>query len=530
MPVSRLRCGAFAWALLFTVPSFLPGAEAGATTAAARSPVGAVLAKFDGARPDRPTAPADLESEELKRLKHLPPTSIPIQDAPLHTAISAVAAAADMNFVAPAAQEFGEAVTFSAKVNPWRLLGILGERYHFTSRFSNGVWLFDRTDVDAVVSRTYTLKHTNLDVYKAAQNSFNMLSSGVSSPGDNGMSSQSGGLVFTPQTQKIIDDLRELLGLGRAPAGDSSGQAGHSESSVSRAQGAGRVLYLPDANALFVTATPGQHTRVQDYLRIVDQPVRQLRIEARFFETTHDPKLVIGIDPSGAQPGVSLSNLQTEVNLGRVRATPYPDKVLLSADAMRFQVNALSSDEKSRLVNNPSVVVANNREAYFSVGDEEPFVSANSISPTALDGGFGTTQAHIAIRRIGTSVNLVPTLFQGEPGRPARIRLAVRIEVGVLKGFRRINTVDVPVVSSQKYEYTVFLRAGETLAFGGLSGVAEGESVKKVPLAGDIPVLGYVFKSRERRKSQRNLVAYLTASVVAEDGPAAGGAVPGGAL
>jgi general secretion pathway protein D len=166
------------------------------------------------------------------------------------------------------------------------------------------------------------------------------------------------------------------------------------------------------------------------------------------------------------------------------------------------------------------VVVANNREAYFSVGDEEPFVSSNSISPGALDGGFGSTQAHVAIRRIGTSVNLVPTLFPGEEGAVPRIRIAVRIEVGVLKGFRKLNTVDVPVVSSQKYEYTVYLKAGETLAFGGLSGMVESDSVRKLPLAGDVPVLGALFRSREKRASQRNLVAYLTASVV-EEGAAA---------
>ncbi len=485
--------------------------------ASAGSPAGRMLSTFVPTPVAAALAPETLKGTELRRLEQLPPVAIPIQDAPLGTAVSAVATAAGMNFVAPPAGEFAENVTFSAKVNPWRLLGILGDRYGFTCRFDNGVWLFDRTVVDALESRTYTLKHTNLDVYKAAQNSFNLLSTGTPGAGENGMNAQAGGLVFTPETRKIIDDIQDLLGIARA-----SGRPGGADEAR---KGGGRVLYLPDANALFVTATPGQHTRVAEYLRVVDRPVRQIRIEARFFETTHDPKLVLGIDPSGAQPGVTLSNLQTQIDLGRVRATPYPDKVLLSADALKLQVNALSTDERSRLVNNPSVVVANNREAYFSVGDEEPFVSANSISPAALDGGFGTTQAHIAIRRIGTSVNLVPTLFPGEPGGPARIRLAVRIEVGVLKGFRHINTVDVPVVSSQKYEYTVFVRPGETLAFGGLSGVAEGETVKKVPLVGDIPVLGYAFKSRDRRKSQRNLVAYLTASVLEEDAapPAAGG-------
>ena len=295
---------------------------------------------------------------------------------------------------------------------------------------------------------------------------------------------------------------------GESGTGQSSGQKTTAND--------GKVLYLPDANALYVTATRRQHEHIGEYLRIVDKPVRQIRIEARFFETTHDPKFVLGIDPSGYQPNISLSNISTKVDLGRLGATPWPDKVLLSADTLRFQIQALQTDERSKLVNNPTVVVANNREAYFSVGDEEPFVSANSISNGAADGGFGTTQAHVTIRRIGTTINLVPTLFEGAPGDVPRIRLSVRIEVGVLKGFRQLNSVAVPVVSSQKYEYTVFLKAGETLAFGGLAGATESESVKKVPLAGDIPLLGHVFRSRSKQSTQRNLVAYLSASLAGE--------------
>lgn len=443
------------------------------------------------------------EGSERARLDALPMLPIPLQDAPLHAAITAIANAACINYVAPDPREFQEPVTLSTKVNPWQLLQILAERYGFSLVFRHGVWLFHKTMPDACMSKTYLLRHTNLDVYKASQNAFNLLSGGTSGGGE--AAAVGGGLVFQPQTQKLLEDVRELLGQTQGASGKDGPVSGAAKS---------RVLYLPDVNALFVTASADQHVRVGEYLRLVDQPVQQIRIEARFFETFHEPKLVLGLNPSGAQPGLSLSQLSTKLNLERLGSTPYPDKVLLSLDDLRVQVHALSSDDRSRLVNNPSVVVANNREAYFSVGDEEPFVSSNSINAGIVDGGLGTNQAHVAIRRIGTSVNLVPSLFPGEAGAPARIRLAVRIEIGVLKGFRKINTIEVPVVSSQKYEYTVFVDDGGTLAFGGMAGLAEGEKVSKVPVLGDIPVLGYAFKSRDRNKSQRHLLAYITASVL----------------
>ena len=501
-----------------------------------------------------PAGPALLgEAAEVARLEQLPPANIPVQDAPLAAALNLIAHTAGMNYLAPTPEDFSERITLSTKTNPWRLLQVLGERYRFTLEYREGLWLFTRETSEAMISKTYILRHTNLDAYKAAQNSFNLLGSSSGAGGGDSGGGPSGGLVFTPQTQKIIDDLRELLGLppaqilrfeaptaganpaaaptvGATPAGSpppteatlppSAKTVAGARPATTRPAPSGKVLYLPDANALYVTATRAQHQHVAEYLRIVDQPVAQIRIEARFFETAHDPKLVLGINPESYQPKVSLSEIATRLDLGRMRATPFPERVLLSTDTLTFQLQALQTDQRTRLVNNPTLVVANNREAYFSVGDEEPFVSLNSLHTGLADAGFGSTQAQVAIRRIGTSVNIVPTLFAGEEGKRARIRLAVRIEVGALKGFRKINSVDLPVVSSQKYEYTVYVDEGDTLAFGGLAGLAENAEVKKVPLLGDVPVVGYVFKSRDQRSSQRNLVAYITAAVVRGPSPA----------
>ena len=503
--------------------SCLVGAEAGAGAVAPLAGLIAAAALSPGESPGGASSlegpVASDEHAELTRLELLAPAGIPMEGARLSSAITLVATACGMNFIAPTEETFSESVSMSTRISPWKLLQLLSERYHFSMKYRDGVWLFDRDTGDALISRSYVLVHTNLDQYRSSQNSFNLLAgSSGQATGQEGASPQvaSGGLVFAAQTQKILDDIRELIG---TPASTPSGSA-----SVG-APGGGRVLYLPDANTLYVTGTVRQHEHVAEYLQVVDKPVRQIRIEAKFFETTHDPKLLLGIDPEGYQPGISLSNISTTVNLGAIRATPYPDKVLLTGDNLRFQLQALQTDDRSKLVNQPSVVVANNREAYFSVGDEEPFVSSNSYSPGMADGGFGSTQAHVAVRRIGTSVNLVPTYFPGSGPTSARIRLAVRIEVGVLKGFRRLNSVDVPIVSSQKYEYTVYLKPGETLAFGGMSGVTESESLHKVPIAGDIPILGLVFRSKAKQTMQRNLVAYLTATLIDDTSLAmAGGA------
>jgi hypothetical protein len=506
-------------ALAFALIAILVRAEAPATVLsdkiAALGTDAVVLAATD------PTSANIVnEAAEVARLERLPAVPIPIQDDTLGSTITTIATASGMNFIAPAADEFPERVTLTTKVNPWRLLHRLGDRYRFSMVYRDGIWEFNREAVGALFAKVYFLKHTNLDVYKTTQNAFSSIGAISSATSGGGSPTSDGGMVFSAQTQKIIDDIRELIGLSTTRIDDPKTadlekrpvQGKAAESATEPGRSNAKVIYIADSNALYVACTRNQHDLVAGYIRLIDQPPRQVHIEARFFETTWDPKTILGINPENFQPRVSLSNLQTRIDLARF--TSEGEKALLTMDDVTLQVNALRSDSKSKLVQNPTVVTANNREVYFSVGDEEPFVSSNNIYPGVTSGGFGATTASVSIRRIGTSVNVVPTIFEGENGSKRRIRLVVRIEVGALKGFRQVNAINIPVVSSQKYEYTTYVEDNQALAFGGLAGIGETDGITKVPVAGDMPVVGYLFKSKSREIHQRNLVAYIIARIV----------------
>jgi prepilin-type N-terminal cleavage/methylation domain-containing protein len=75
-------------------------------------------------------------------------------------------------------------------------------------------------------------------------------------------------------------------------------------------------------------------------------------------------------------------------------------------------------------------------------------------------------------------------------------------------------------VMNQYMEYTTYVDDNQALAFGGLSGIGESDGITKVPIAGDVPVVGYLFKSKSREIHQRNLVAYIIARVVDQPEPA----------
>lgn len=472
------------------------------------------------------------EEAELERLEHLPAVRIPVQEAALGSAVNLVAAAAGMNFIAPPPEEFPETVSLFVTGNPWHLLRKLSTQYRFTMSYGGGVWLFRREAAGALVGVTYELRHGNLDTYEATQNSVSSVGSSGET-GDSGGGSVGGGLVFTPKSDRIVADLRELLGIpqGGTEAIVVSGAAKQVEPVAeaapipvpARAGGAGappadgaRVVHLPDSNTLLVVATRSQHEYVRAYLDSLDRPARQVRIEARFVETSHDPSLVLGIDPSGFQPKLSLSELTSRVDLNRLGSLRLPQQALLSADTVALQLNALRTDERSSIVNQPTVTTSENREVYLSVGTEEPFAASSLTNTSASSAALGTSQSSVAFRRVGTTINLIPTVFPGTPGARPLIRLTVQIEVGALAGFRRINDSDVPRVQSQRYCFTVMVPAGETLAFGGLSGASETTGERGVPGLSRIPLAGALFRSRSRTASQRNLVAYITPSLVGD--------------
>jgi type II secretory pathway component GspD/PulD (secretin) len=426
-------------------------------------------------------AVVDQMQEETTRLATLPAVRIPIHEAPLHTAVSLLAAASGLSFISPDADLFAESLTLDVTGSPWELLNVLGRRYAFEMRTDSGVWTFHRAGGEVAVAETHRLRHANLDTFTADQ-------SVVSTPGGE---TGSTGPVFSLDPGRISEDLNQLLG-------PDSGA---------------RIVHIPSANSLLVVARPSQQAVVRAYLEAVDRPPHQIRIEARFVETSHDPSLLMGVEPADWQPSVSLTEMTSRWDMNRVDSLRLPTQALFSADKLAFHLRMLRTDDRSRIVNQPVVTTLENREVYLSVGAEEPFAAASLTNTAAAGSPLTATQSSVAFRRVGTSINVLPVVFESATGQPV-IRLTVQVEVGVLSGFRKVGESSVPRVQSQRYTFTVLVPEGRTLVFGGLAGAEEQEGVSEVPFLSEIPVAGSIFRSRKKSSGMRNLVAYITPHLV----------------
>jgi len=481
------------------------------------------------------TNPDASEAKEIARLDGLPAVQIPIEDATLASAIKIVAESAGMNFIAPSAEDFSETISLSATISPWRLLQLMSDRYRFAIQYQSGIWLFSRESAGALIAKTYVFEHANLDSVAAGDKGDAMNQN--SDPQTGRALGQGFDLIYKIDSKQVVEDVRELIGLpplasqtivaidGKLPA-DRKGATAILTENKSTEKGQ-KVIYLPKTNALYVVCYRSQHEHVAEYVRQVDQPPVQIRIEARFFATSSDPETILGIDYANAQPSLALSDANNalggnQITLQKLTDKRWPPQAILSSSALSLQLNALEKDSKSEKIENPFVVTTSNHEALFSVGTEEPFLDSSTLSPGAVDGGLGSTTNRISVKRVGTAVNVVPTFFKGGPGEKGKIRLVIQMELGRVSGYRQVTPqILYPVVDSQKYSFTATIEEGQALAFGGLTGLSNTTDDSRVPVLGKIPLLGGLFRHTDKKGEQQNLIGYIIPSVIHESGVAA---------
>jgi pilus assembly protein CpaC len=166
-------------------------------------------------------------------------------------------------------------------------------------------------------------------------------------------------------------------------------------------------------------------------------------------------------------------------------------------------VRALQNKGLFQSLAEPNLIALNGKEASFLAGGEYPY-------PVVQPGGGGASVT-IMFKEFGVRLNFTPTVLGGD-----LINLKVRPEVSsldfsnaiTLEGFR------VPALATRRTETEVELQDGQTFAIAGLMNNTMNSSMQKIPGIGDIPILGYLFKSRAYQKNQTELVVMITPQIV----------------
>ena len=175
---------------------------------------------------------------------------------------------------------------------------------------------------------------------------------------------------------------------------------------------------------------------------------------------------------------------------------------------------ALEQKGVVELLAEPNVMAVNGHEASFLAGGEYPY-------PVAQASSSGSAAITIMFKEYGIRLNFIPTITAR-----GTIRLQVAPEVSALDFTNaiEISGFDVPAITTRKVKTEVELSDGQSFVVGGLLDKTETESFQKIPFLGDVPVLGKLFQSIQRTKTDTELIVIVTPEIVSPIG--AGSALP----
>ncbi len=171
-------------------------------------------------------------------------------------------------------------------------------------------------------------------------------------------------------------------------------------------------------------------------------------------------------------------------------------------------INAVQQDNKSNILSTPSVVTLDNQEAKILVGQEVPITTGEKLGGN-FDNAFRTVQR----QNVGIQLEVKPQVNEGDA-----IKLFIRQEVSSIAGPVTNNGSDL-ILNKREIQTTVTVDDGQIVALGGLLDDNERRTIEKIPLLGDIPGLGQLFRSRAKSREKTNLMVFIRPTILrnAED-------------
>ncbi len=311
-----------------------------------------------------------------------------------------------------------------------------------------------------------------------------------------------------------------MAGMGETqpvPAGADEGEP----ATVSGAAAGQPVIVADDnTNTLLISASPEQIDLVEQMLEKLDALPPQVHIRAIIAEVTlsRDTSLGFQWDSLGRSWGhfkgnlftgdvgtnLGLKNVVRDAN-GKVTSTPSGFFATLTGDQFEAVVNALTSDTRARILSAPSIFTASNQEARIDISQQIPIPTGTFQTTT----GAGTISTSIGYRSVGIVLEVTPRVTQGNV-----VQMDVSVSADEPGAEVVVADLSYPSINQRLAEATISVKNGYTVVLGGLMRESTTRTASRVPLLGDLPLIGPLFSSTKDQKSKSELLLFLTPFVV----------------
>ena len=298
----------------------------------------------------------------------------------------------------------------------------------------------------------------------------------------------------------------------KSDAGTLKTTAGGATASSANKEGIKGLVLNTDAstNSLIAFGTPDQIEHVRHLLRELDVPYQQILLEAQVMALSKSASKALGIDWSWStfpQPSTTSSSTTTSVT-----TTYFPIGLVTGGDGKQYSMgvnatlNALITKGDGKLLARPNLLTFNGNKGTIFVGDQLPVVTPNA---TTAGGAVTYTTEY---KNAGITLSYVPRINEdGQISASVFVEVSTPVSITLDVGGQKTTAYQITTRSAQTH---VRMKDGDTLVIGGLISNSEIKSLNKVPLLGDLPILGKLFQSVSKSKNETEVVIFLKAKVV----------------
>jgi type IV pilus assembly protein PilQ len=354
---------------------------------------------------------------------------------------------------------------------------------------------------------------------------------------------------YIPVNFGKAEDIAKLLTTESEAAPTTGGGGAQSNAVRGFLSPRGSVSFDNRTNTLLVNDIPQKIEEIRELVALLDRPVQQVLIESRIVIANESFARELGarfgvsgaredgdgniFTTGGSSAGTDRMNGEAIRNryLGRSRGLPVyvePDTrgdpiiapslgerlnfnlpvstpgagsfalAILGADyLLDLELSALQAEGRGEVVSNPRVITANQQEATIKQGDEIGYQT------TQVSGGV--LQTTVNFKEVVLELKVTPTITND-----GRVSLRLNVKKDEVAELIQTPQGIVPAITKREINTQVLVMNGETVVLGGVYEISSREDLRKVPLLGDVPVLGNLFRNRNRETSKAELLIFVT--------------------
>lgn len=280
------------------------------------------------------------------------------------------------------------------------------------------------------------------------------------------------------------------------------------------------IMADEETNALIITATKDEYVVLEDVIKKLDIPRRMVYLEALIMEVDVDHSLDFGVEWAAAgefsdSTGALATGFSSEDGFGLIDGISSEDPSLPSGfsfgvlkqgielGGVTFPniaaiLSAVKTDSNVNVISTPQILTMDNKLAEISVGDTVPYITSQNT--TASDQDY----TQYEYKDVATKLSITPHINQA-----STLRLEIATEVVRLK-----DSSATPTTFERSATTTVIVRDRETIVIGGIIGHDVTENEWKIPLLGDIPYLGWLFKTHSTNDTKTNMFIFITPRII----------------